>query len=143
MLAQKGHVVSRDGRYACMYLPYHFMGVETPISLLNAVLHGRASGSARPAQHAVLAGRAIQTIPAGTVLRMGGHHHDVTGVKPVLLSRAEAPADVAPLYLAAHATTAREIPAGALIGLDDIQGDDPALRDAWLSGLRDADVRHG
>ena len=62
---------------------------------------------------------------------------------PVLLSRAEAPADVAPLYLAAHATTAREIPAGALIGLDDIQGDDPALRDAWLSGLRDADVRHG
>lgn len=135
LLAQKGHVVSRNGRYACMYLPYHFMGVETPISLLNAVLHNRASGSDQPAQHAILAGRAIETIPAGTVLRMGGHHHDVTGVKPVLLARAEAPANVAPLYLAAHATTAREIRAGELISLDDIVGDDPALRAAWLAGL--------
>jgi predicted homoserine dehydrogenase-like protein len=136
MLAQKGHVVSRNGRYACMYLPYHFMGVETPISLLNAVLHGRASGSDRPEQHAVLAGRAIETIPGGTVLRMGGHHHDVTGVKPVLLTRADAPAGVAPLYLAAHATTERAIAAGALIMLDDIGGGDPALRQAWLDGLR-------
>lgn len=137
LLAQKGHVVSRNGRYACMYLPYHFMGVETPISLLNAVLHGRASGSDQPAQHAILAGRAIEDIPAGTVLRMGGHHHDVTGVKPVLLARAEAAADVAPLYLAAHATTARDIRAGELITLDDIRGDDPALRAAWRAGLQD------
>ena len=137
LLAQKGHVVSRNGRYACMYLPYHFMGVETPITLLNAVLHGRASGSDRPAQHAILAGRAIDTIPAGTVLRMGGHHHDVTGVAPVLLAREQAPAGVAPLYLAAHATTAREIRAGELIGLDDIAGDDAALRAAWLAGLQD------
>ena len=135
-LAQKGHVVSRNGRYACMYLPYHFMGVETPISLLNAVLHGRASGSDRPEQHAVLAGRAIETIPAGTVLRMGGHHHDVSGVRPVLLTRADAPDGVAPLYLAAHATTARDIAAGELLMLDDIGGDDPALRQAWLDGLR-------
>ncbi|MEG2877236.1 MAG: homoserine dehydrogenase [Comamonas sp.] len=137
LLAQKGHVVSRNGRYACMYLPYHFMGVETPITLLNAVLHGRASGSDRPAQHAILAGRAIETIPAGTVLRMGGHHHDVTGVAPVLLAREQAPAGVAPLYLAAHATTARAIRAGELITLDDIAGDDPALRAAWLAGLQD------
>ena len=136
MLAQKGHVVSRNGRYACLYLPYHFMGVETPISLLNAVLHGRASGSNRPSQHAILAGRAIEKIPAGTVLRMGGHHHDVTGVKPVLLGRSDAPVGVAPLYLAAHARTARDVQAGELILLDDITGDDPALREAWLAGLR-------
>jgi predicted homoserine dehydrogenase-like protein len=136
MLANKGHVVSRSGRYACLYLPYHFMGVETPISLLSAVLHGRASGSDRPSQHAILAGRAIDTIPVGTVLRMGGHHHDVTGVKPVLLGRSDAPAGVAPLYLAAHARTARDVQAGELIQLDDITGDDPALREAWLAGLQ-------
>ncbi|MNW22522.1 hypothetical protein D3C71_2240440 [compost metagenome] len=59
----------------------------------------------------------------------------MTGVKPVLLARAEAPANVASLYLAAHATTAREIRAGELISLDDIAGDDPALRAAWLAGL--------
>lgn len=136
LLRQKGHVVSRDGRYACMFLPYHFMGIETPISLLNAVLHGRASGSARPTQCAVLGGRATVDIPAGTVLTMGGHHHDVTGVQAVLLPRESAPADVAPLYLAAHARTARDVRAGELLVLGDITGDDPALRAAWLDGLQ-------
>lgn len=136
LLRQKGHVVSRDGKYACMYLPYHFMGIETPISLLNAVLHGRASGSDKPAQCAILAGRATQDIAAGTVLKMGGHHHDVTGVQAVLLPRADAPADVAPLYLAAHAAAARDIRAGELLLLGDITGDSPELRQAWLAGLQ-------
>ena len=135
MLAQKGHVVSRNGRYACMYLPYHFMGVETPISLLNAVLHGRASGSAQPVVCSVLAGRAIERIQAGTVLHMGGHHHDVTGVRPVMLERAHAPQNVAPLYLAAHARTTVDIEPGELILLDHIVGYDSALSDAWSQGL--------
>lgn len=136
LLRQKGHVVSRDGKYACLYLPYHFMGIETPISLLNAVLHGRASGSDKPTQCAILSGRATQDIAAGTVLKMGGHHHDVTGVQAVLLPGAEAPARVAPLYLAAHATAARDIRAGELLLLDDITNDSPELRQAWLAGLR-------
>lgn len=136
LLRQKGHVVSRDGQYACLFLPYHFMGIETPISLLGAVLQGRASGSPRPTQCAVLAGRATADLPAGTRLAMGGHHHDVTGVQAVLLPRAQAPDGVAPLYLAAHARTARDVRAGELLLLDDITGDDPALRQAWLAGLQ-------
>lgn len=136
LLRQKGHVVSRDGKYACLYLPYHFMGIETPISLLNAVLHGRASGSDKPTQCAVLGGRATVDIPAGTVLKMGGHHHDVTGVQAVLLPRADAPADVAPLYLAAHATTARDIRAGDLLLLGDITDADAELLAAWNAGLQ-------
>ncbi|KAF1020235.1 MAG: hypothetical protein GAK30_02659 [Paracidovorax wautersii] len=72
------------------------MGIETPISLLGAVLQGRASGSNRPIQCAVLAGRATADIPAGTRLAMGGHHHDVTGVQAVLLLREQAPAGVPP-----------------------------------------------
>lgn len=136
LLAQKGHVVSRDGRYACLYLPYHFMGVETPITLLNAVLHKRASGSARPTQCVVLGGRATQDIAAGTRLAMGGHHHDVTGVQAVLLPRDAHSADAAPLYLAAHATTTREIRAGELLGLNDIEGYDAELHAAWLAGLQ-------
>jgi predicted homoserine dehydrogenase-like protein len=135
LLAQKGHVVSRDGRYACLYLPYHFMGVETPITLLNAVLHKRASGSDRPTQCAILGGRATVDIAAGTVLNMGGHHHDVTGVQAVLLPRGDAPADIAPLYLAAHATTARDIKAGALLTIADITNYDAQLCEAWQAGL--------
>lgn len=134
LLAQKGHVVSRNGRYACMYLPYHFMGVETPITLLEAVLHGRSTGAAQPTQCAVLAGRATGDIKAGTVLHMGGHHHDVTGVQAVLLPRDAAAANVAPLYLAAHATLARDVAAGELLTLDHLQNPDEALLAAWRAG---------
>jgi predicted homoserine dehydrogenase-like protein len=134
MLAQKGHVVSRNGRYACMYLPYHFMGIETPISLLNAVLHGRASGSVQPQVYSVLGGRAIEHIPAGTVLHMGGHHHDVMGVRPVMLDRVNAPPNIAPLYLAAHSCTRSDIEPGELILMDHLSNFDPTLHDAWLQG---------
>lgn len=135
MLAQKGHIVSRNGRYACMYLPYHFMGVETPISLLNAVLHRRASGSGQPTACSVLAGRAIDRIAAGTVLKMGGHHHDVNGVRPVLLALDNVPRSIAPLYLAANARATVDIHPGELILLEDIVDYDVSLRDAWLGGL--------
>ncbi|MGQ4269906.1 homoserine dehydrogenase [Nocardiopsis changdeensis] len=131
LLAQKGHVVSRSGRYACLYLPYHLMGVETPLSILDAADRHRAAGLRRPRPHSVLAGRARAPLAAGTRLDMGGHHHDVAGVAPVLLDAAQAPADTAPLYLAAHTTLARDIPAGALLRLDDLAGPDGVLVDAW------------
>ncbi|MDE1179827.1 homoserine dehydrogenase [Paraburkholderia sp.] len=134
LLQQKGHVVSRNGRYACMYLPYHFMGVETPITLLDAVVHGRPSGAETPTQCTILGGRANVDLPAGTVLKMGGHHHDVTGVQAVLVAGKTAPRDIAPLYLAAHATLARDVKAGDLLTLDDLQGHDPELLAAWRDG---------
>ncbi|MFE7498878.1 homoserine dehydrogenase [Streptomyces albidoflavus] len=133
-LRGKGHVVSRDGKYAAVYLPYHLMGVETPISLLSAVLDQRPSGGTDPRGHAVLAGRAERDLPAGTVLTMGGHHHDVTGVQAVLLRDEDTPAGTAPLYLAAHATLAADVAAGELITVGHLADPDAALLDAWTAG---------
>lgn len=133
-LREKGHVLSKDGRYAAIYLPYHLMGVETPVSLLSAVLHHRPSGGTDPRSHAVLAGRARTDLAAGTVLAMGGHHHDVTGVQAVLLRGEEAPEDIAPLYLAAHTTLARPVAAGELIRVDDLADPDSGLLRAWRAG---------
>lgn len=134
-LRGKGHVLSRDGRYAAIYLPYHLMGVETPLSLLSAALHHRPSGDTNPRGHAVLAGRAQHDLPAGSTLTMGGHHHDVTGVQAVLLRDDDAPTDVAPLYLAAHATLAKPVAAGELLRLDDLTDADQELLHAWTSGI--------
>ncbi|MFF1697698.1 homoserine dehydrogenase [Streptomyces sp. NPDC058257] len=133
-LRGKGHVVSQDGGYAAVYLPYHLMGVETPLSLLSAVLHHRPSGGVDPRGHAALAGRARQDLPAGTLLDMGGHHHDVTGVQAVLLRADDTPDDIAPLYLAAHTTLARPVAAGELIRLGDLADADEALSGAWTAG---------
>ncbi|MER6338499.1 homoserine dehydrogenase [Streptomyces tendae] len=133
-LREKGHVLSKDGRYAAIYLPYHLMGVETPVSLLSAVLHRRPSGGTDPRSYAVLAGRARTDLPAGGALAMGGHHHDVTGVQAVLLRGEDAPDDVAPLYLAAHATLARPVAAGELLRVADLADPDPGLLRAWRAG---------
>lgn len=82
----------------------------------------------------MLAGRARRDLPAGTVLEMGGHHHDVTGVQAVLIRDEDTPADAAPLYLAAHATLGREVRAGDLITVGDLADPDADLLHAWTSG---------
>lgn len=133
MLAGKGHVLSRDGRYAAIYLPYHLMGVEAPATL-RAAAAGRSRGAGRPRRSAVLAGRARHALAVGDALPMGGHHHDVAGVQAVLLRAEEAPAGTAPLYAAAGARLARPVAAGALIGLDDLAGADADLVRAWQAG---------
>ncbi|MBT0768832.1 hypothetical protein KIH74_07835 [Kineosporia sp. J2-2] len=136
LLEGKGHVVSKDGKYACLYLPYHVMGVETAISLLSAVRLGVGSGVENPRQNAVMAGRARTDLPAGTVLTMGGHHHEIDGVDPVMLAIEDAPDDTAPFYLAAHATLARDVKAGELVTFADLADADAGLVDAWTNGLR-------
>lgn len=130
MLRGKGHVVSRDGRRACIFLPYHLMGLETPVSLLSAVLHGRPSGSDRQSVQSVMVARAEREFRAGEVLRMGGHHHVMDGCSALLLpaQRAEG---LAPFYLAANKTLRADVPAGALIPESAI-----ALDGSLLQALR-------
>jgi predicted homoserine dehydrogenase-like protein len=114
LLRGKGHVVSRDGRHACIFLPYHLMGVETPLSLLSAVLHGRASGSDTQRVHAVMVARADRDFRAGEVLHMGGHHHVMEDCTALLLPMKEA-SGLAPFYLAANKPLRADVPRGSLI----------------------------
>lgn len=72
MLEGKGHVVSRNRKYACIYLPYHIMGLESPHSIFSAVLQNRASGAVDQAIHAVMAGYAECDLKKGELLEMGG-----------------------------------------------------------------------
>ncbi|MCQ4160308.1 homoserine dehydrogenase [Roseomonas sp. GC11] len=130
MLREKGHVVSRNGRYACVFLPYHLMGLETPLSLLSAAGHGRASGSDRQQVHAVMVARAGRDFRAGEVLQMGGHHHVMTDCTALLLPAAEA-AGLAPFYLAANKRLRRDVARGALVTEADLM-----LEDSFLQRLR-------
>ncbi|HIW99820.1 MAG TPA: homoserine dehydrogenase [Candidatus Nesterenkonia stercoripullorum] len=119
ILRGKGHIVSRDGSYACLYLPYHLMGVET-VQTIAAAAEGRAVSERMPTSQTVLAGRAAHDLPAGTVLHMGGHHHDVDGVNPVLITRERTDIpDIAPLYWAAHQQLNRDVAAGDLLTFGD------------------------
>ncbi|EHL99994.1 hypothetical protein HMPREF9946_02902 [Acetobacteraceae bacterium AT-5844] len=123
LLRGKGHVVSRNGRYAAIFLPYHLMGLETPVSLLSAAGHGRASGSDTQRVHAVMVARTDRDFRAGERLEMGGHHHVMTDCTALLLPAAEAKG-LAPFYLAAHKTLLRDVPKGTLLREDmvDLNG---------------------
>jgi predicted homoserine dehydrogenase-like protein len=124
LLAEKGHVVSRDAKRAMLYLPRHLLGLEAATSVLEAAVHGRSSGAQQPKPQLDLTARASRRLPAGTTLEMGGHHHTIDGATPELQpARPLAPANAAPFYLAANRRLVREVEAGATITLGDIEVD--------------------
>jgi len=131
LLAGKGHVLAPDQKTALLYLPRHLLGLEAATSVIGAAGLGVSSGACAPRPVLDLVGKATTDIPAGTRLRMGGHHHSIGQVAPVLLD-ARVLADDAPMpfYLMADLTLRRTVPAGALIRQADLLIDDasPLLR---------------
>lgn len=128
LLRAKGHVVSRDGRYAAIYWPYHYMGVETPLTIHSA-RNGEVS-IARPS--ILLAARASDDMPAGTSFAVAGHHHEIDHVAPVMIAAEDG---VAPYYLLDGARTVRPISPGELIRIEDLEGVDPDALALHLAGI--------
>lgn len=122
MLAGKGHVVSRSGKTAMLYLPRHLLGVEAATSILDAAGLGRSGYGAdyRPRQDLVAV--AQRDLTAGTVLTMGGHHHSIDGVgAEVRPAEALAGGRAAPFYLIADRRLTRAVRAGEAIALDAVE----------------------
>ena len=135
LLQEKGHVVGRSGRYACIYQPFHLMGLESLTSVYSAVLHGRPSGSASQRPHALMVARATRELRAGEVLAMGGHMHEMQGVAARLVPGHQA-GDAAPYYLAANKRLLRDVPCGADIPAEALALDGSALARARASMLQ-------
>lgn len=142
LLAAKGHVISRDGQRAMIYLPRHLLGLEAATSVLDAAIHGRSSGAQSPQPRLDLVARATRCLPAGTRLSMGGHHHTMDGTRAEL--QPACPLDAAnpvPFYLAANRRLTRDIEAGTAINFGDIEVDPASVlldlrrqQDAWFFG---------
>lgn len=119
LLRGKGHVISKDGRYACIYWPYHYMGVETPLTIY-AAMDGLTGPAPRPTT--LLAARASTDLPIDTVLRVAGHHHEIAGVAPAMVGP---DAEGLPYYVLDGVKLTRPVAAGQLIAIDDVSGVDP------------------
>ena len=129
ILKSKGHVMSRNGKYACVYYPYHYMGLETPVSILLGDLMGIGTHE-ECRQISVLAGVAERDIPAGTVLKVAGHHHSIDE----LLEREKANL-AAPFYLLNGATLLREVKKGEPITTEDVDLSGLATYQYYKEGL--------
>lgn len=134
LLRGKGHVVSKNGKYACMYLPYHFMGVETPVSILLGDLMGIGT-HAECRQVSVMAGVAEKDIPAGTVLKVAGHHHSIDGLVPELWERKDAE-DVAPFYLLNGMELLKDIKKGEPVTMDSVDLSGSLPYQYYMEGLK-------
>lgn len=125
MLADKGHVVSQDGRTAMIGLPRHLLGLEAATSVFEAALHGISSGGVAPRPVIDLTAFADADLPAGTVLRAEGHHHTIAHVSG-RMTPAQALSDAAPVpyYLAAGRRLCRDVRKGRAILCADVDLDE-------------------
>jgi predicted homoserine dehydrogenase-like protein len=122
LLAQKGHIVSRTGATAMVFLPRHLLGLEAATSILDAAIHQTSGcGSDYQPRYDLIA-VATEDLPAGIVLSMGGHHHTIAGVtaefRPAAPLAAAAPA---PFYLAADCRLTAPISKGQEIRMSDLE----------------------
>jgi predicted homoserine dehydrogenase-like protein len=122
MLAQKGHIVSRTGANAMVFLPRHLLGLEAASSVLDAAIHRTSGyGSDYQPRHDLIA-VATEDLPAGRLLAMGGHHHTISGVTAEFRNAGPLTASApAPFYLAADCRLTAPISKGQEIRMSDLE----------------------
>lgn len=133
ILKGKGHVMSKNGKYACIYYPYHYMGLETPGSILLGDFMG-VGCHPECRQVSVLAGVAEKDLPKGTRLTVQGHHHAIDGLTPELLER-KTVENLAPFYLLNETTLLRDVKKGDPITLDDVDLSGLKIYQLYVQGL--------
>jgi predicted homoserine dehydrogenase-like protein len=113
ILKDKGIPSSADGRVALLHNPVHLLGIEAPLTLLQAM--ALKQPAAKLAPRCDLVARSVQPLAAGTLLALG-ERHSVLGVEPELADAAPARgANPVPYYLAGGCRLRAHVPAGALI----------------------------
>ena len=123
---QYGLRTDASGRYASMYKPFHLIGLELSISVLNAALRGEPTGTAQEWRGDPVA-VAKRTLKSGEVLDGEGGYTVYGKLVPAARSRAEG---ALPIGLAHRVTLRREVPVGAIVREQDVTLDegDPAVR---------------
>lgn len=133
-LKEKGHIVSENYKYACIYLPYHIMGVESPITILMGDLLGIGTQKDYR-QTTIMIGEAIKEMKKGSILKVEGHHHEIEGLSPRLIENDNVE-NIAPYYLLNNAELINDIYVGDIITLDDIEIKNSKTYNAYKKGKK-------
>ena len=117
---QYGLPTDATGRYAAMYKPYHLIGLELSISVLNVVLRGEPTGSCRAwrGDAVTVAKRALK---AGETLDGEGGYCVYAKLVPAARSLK---LGALPIGLAHHVKLVRSVAAGEFVTAADVALDD-------------------
>ncbi len=116
-MAEYGIATGGNGRYALMYRPYHFVGMEAPISIAAAALRGEPTGAPEgaPVSEVVTAAKRLLS-PGELVDGEGGY--TVYGLAHTAVDAAAR--GLLPMGLAAGARLQRLVAEDALLTYDDV-----------------------
>ncbi|NDJ76075.1 MAG: flagellar biosynthesis protein FlgA, partial [Chloroflexi bacterium] len=111
-MREKGLLMNARGSCGLLYRPYHLLGVETPVTLLAAVLLGLPTGGSEVLPRVDLAARTTRDFRAGEVVPMGHH----VPLQPLMLPAVPVGDDHAlPYFLAVHNQLMVDVPAGTIL----------------------------
>jgi len=113
---QYGLRTDPSGTYAALYRPYHLIGLELGVSVVNAVLRGEPTGATRSWAGDVVA-VAKRDLPAGTMLDGEGGFCAWGKLVPAARSRE---ARALPIGLAHGVALVRPVARGGIITRDDV-----------------------
>jgi predicted homoserine dehydrogenase-like protein len=113
---QYGLPTDSTGRYAAMYKPYHLIGLELSISVLNAALRGEPTGSCRAWRGDAVA-VAKRALKAGEMLDGEGGY---TVYAKLIPARRSLERGALPIGLAHHVKLTRDVAAGEILAAADV-----------------------
>jgi predicted homoserine dehydrogenase-like protein len=113
---QYGLPTDATGRYAAMYKPYHLIGLELSISVLNAALRGEPTGSCRAWRGDAVA-VAKRSLKAGEMLDGEGGYTVYAKLIPAARSVERG---ALPIGLAHHLKLERDVAAGETLTSADV-----------------------
>lgn len=118
--SQYGMITDSTGRYTALYRPVHMIGLELPVSVLNAALRDEPTGASENFNADVVA-VAKRDLKTGEELDGEGGYTVYGKVVPASRSRAE---NALPLGLAHRVRLKADIACDGIIGWNDITADD-------------------
>lgn len=117
---QYGLPTDASGQYAAMYKPFHLIGLELSISVLNAALRGEPTGATKEWRGDAVA-TAKRALRAGETLDGEGGYTVYGRLMPAAASRA---AGGLPIGLAHGVKLVRDVAAGAVVTSADVALDE-------------------
>src|SRR5271168_2371883 len=123
---QYGLPIDATGRYAAMYKPFHLIGLELSISVLNMALRGEPTGTCR-AWRGDAAAVAKRALKAGETLDGEGGYTVYAKLIPAARSLER---NALPIGLAHHVKLKRDVAIGEFLSAADVDldGDQQAVR---------------